>query len=65
MLTDFRQHIRDLVFRRMISTRSKPNKSVKSFEVHLLNFEASEYTNLISWKECKLTETFCHVQLIV
>ena len=57
MLTDARKHIRDLGVRRIIAAKSKSNKSVRSFEIPSLNFEASEYFDLINWNDIKLTES--------
>lgn len=54
-ITDSRRHIRELGLRRIIAARSKP-KSVRNFEVPPINFEASEYIDLINWNDCKLTE---------
>lgn len=39
-----------------MAAKCKPNKSVGSFEVAPLNFETSEYIDLINWNKCKLIE---------
>lgn len=55
MITDSRPNIRELGLSRIIAARYKANKIVRSFEVPLLNFESSEYIDLINWNDCELT----------
>lgn len=54
ILTYSHKYIRDLGLRMIITYKSKPNKYVRSFNIPLVNFHASEYTDLINWNLCKL-----------
>lgn len=47
LLIDSRRHIRDLSLRRIIAARSKPDKSVWSFDAYALKFKAAKYIDLI------------------
>jgi hypothetical protein len=70
MLTDERKHIRELGLRRILKARTivklpkrttKKRKSTKTtaireFAIPKLNFEATDYVDLINWQECNITE---------
>ena len=59
MATDERPHIRQLALRRVLAARSSNNKTntePRVFKVPLLNFEAQDYTEIISWSSNKRTE---------
>jgi len=57
MAVDERVHIRELVFRRLLKARQqKPNrKSVRNFLPPNINFEASDYTELVDCANSKLS----------
>ena len=54
MLSDERQHIRELAFRRIMAARkettSNATTAVRQFRVLQLNFEADDYTELVDWQ---------------
>lgn len=58
MLTDEKQHIRQLGLRRIMRARASKVRlrGVRSFEVPPLNFNADEYFDIIDWQKCLLTE---------
>lgn len=54
MLSDERQHIRELAFRRIMAARKETalnaTTAVRQFRVPELNFEAEDYTELVDWQ---------------
>ena len=59
MATDERPHIRQLALRRVLAARSSNNETdtePRVFKVPLLNFEAQDYTEIITWSSNKRTE---------
>ena len=59
MATDERPHIRQLALRRVLAARSSNNETdtePRVFKVPLLNFEAQDFTEIISWSSNKRTE---------
>ena len=59
LATDERPHIRQLALRRVLAARSSNNETdtePRVFKVPLLNFEAQDYTEIISWSSNKRTE---------
>lgn len=57
MIGDNRQHIRELALRRILKCRSlKCDGEVRDFKVPELNFEASDYTELINWQSIEVSE---------
>lgn len=70
MLTDERKHIRELGFRRILKARateklpkkitkkrkSTETKAIREFAIPKLNFEATDYVDLINWQESHVTE---------
>ena len=57
MAMDERKHIRELAFRRLLKSRNQPSlcKNVRNFLPPDLNFQATDYTELINWSTCKLS----------
>ena len=52
MLSDERSHIRELVYRRIVAARKEKNSNgVREFRIPILNFEASDYTELVQWQQ--------------
>jgi len=52
MLTNERRHIRELASRRIMVARQYATSSkVRQFRVPVLNFAATDYTELISWQD--------------
>jgi hypothetical protein len=58
LITDERQHIRELGIRRVMRARAskKPQRFIRTFDVPELNFDAADYIDLIDWQTCELTE---------
>lgn len=57
MITDERPHIRELALRRILKSRKqKCTRSVRSFSVPALNFEATDYVDMIDWQQTPITE---------
>ena len=42
--------------RRILNSRSKTSKGVRCFKVSEINFDATDYTDLIYWSDCIITE---------
>lgn len=55
MLTDSRQHIRELAVKRILKAR-KNNIKNRIFKVPKINFDAQDYIDLIDWFNCVVTE---------
>lgn len=57
MLTDERHHIRTLAARRIIKAReiSPVKNCVRRFVIPTINFEATDYVDLIDWQSCCVT----------
>uniref|UniRef100_A0A6P7GJ66 Uncharacterized protein LOC114338834 n=1 Tax=Diabrotica virgifera virgifera TaxID=50390 RepID=A0A6P7GJ66_DIAVI len=57
MIAGERSHIRELGFRRILKarTRDQPEK-VRVFKIPAINWNAENYSELINWNECFLTE---------
>ena len=51
MVADERLHIRQLGLRRIIKARNQVIKGVRQFRPLEINFSATDYTDLISWKD--------------
>jgi len=69
MLTDERKHIRELGLRRILKVRKKEKfpkttkrrrteetEAIREFNIPKLNFEATDYVDLINWQESDITE---------
>lgn len=58
MLTDDRQHVRELGLRRILRARTcnQRNVCIRVFQIPPLNFEATDYTELIDWQTSFVTE---------
>jgi len=58
MITDERKSIRELGIRRIMKARSskKPQRGIRIFHPPSLNFHAADYTELIDWQSCEVTE---------
>lgn len=56
MLTDERQHVRELGLRRILKAREIKTKAIRHFKLPSLNFDAEDYINLIDWQNTEVTE---------
>jgi hypothetical protein len=58
MISDERQHIRELGLRRILKARAetKPGDNVREFKVPALNFNATDYFEVINWHSTVITE---------
>ncbi|KAL4083484.1 hypothetical protein QTP88_028800 [Uroleucon formosanum] len=56
MLVDDRMCIRELAIQKIFNSRLSKTTGVRIFKVPLLNFDASDYTELVDWNKCKITE---------
>lgn len=57
MLGDERLHIRELGLRRILKCRTNhPQANVRKFKVPKINFEATDYIDLIVWQAVAVTE---------
>lgn len=57
MIVDKRDHVRELGLRRIIKARNIATKikSIRSFKPPRINFQASEYTEMIDWNTAALS----------
>lgn len=60
MVTDPREHIRELELRRILKARKMASQesqlSVRTFKIPTINFDANEYTEIIYWQSGTITE---------
>jgi len=56
MLVDDRMCIRELAIQKIFNLRLSKATGVRIFQVPLLNFDASDYTELVDWNKCEITE---------
>jgi len=60
MISDEQSHIRTLGLRRIMKARSmKPSgngTTIRQFKMPELNFNANDYSEIIDWQKCSLTE---------
>lgn len=57
MLQDDRKHIRELAQRKIKKARKDyKGKSIRTFKIPELNFEADDYISLINWQQSAVTE---------
>lgn len=61
MLTDERNYIRKLAFRRILVGREENRHSLRRFRVSKLNFEADDDTNLIGWIYDQKSELLAYI----
>ena len=56
MVVDEREHIRELGYRRILKARQTvpKKKTVRNFVPPKINFQASDYTEIINWNSCVL-----------
>ncbi|KAL4104290.1 hypothetical protein QTP88_019593 [Uroleucon formosanum] len=55
MLVDDRMCIRELAIQKIFNLRLSKATRVRIFKVPLLNFDASDYTELVDWNKCEIT----------
>ncbi|GBP00984.1 hypothetical protein EVAR_2278_1 [Eumeta japonica] len=55
MITDERKHIRELAARRILKARSSAVQTPRLFDVPKINFDASNYIDIINWQK-EITE---------
>jgi hypothetical protein len=56
MITDERKHIRELGLRRILKARSQRVAGIRKFTVPKLNYDSSDYFELIDWHHTEITE---------
>lgn len=56
MLTDTEPHIRELAARRILKARSIKKNKLRMFELPVVKFDASSYSDLIDWQENVLSD---------
>ena len=57
MLQDERNHIRELAWRKIKKSRTNfKDKTIRTYIIPELNFEANDYINLINWQKSVVTE---------
>jgi len=56
MITDERKHVRELGLRRILKARSQTVAGIRKFTVSELNFDSSDYIELIDWQNTDITE---------
>jgi len=56
MLVDDRMCIRELAIQKIFNSRLSKATGVRIFKVPLLNFDPSDYTELVDWNKCEITE---------
>lgn len=57
MVTDSRAHVQDLALNRILEARNRrTGTAIREFKVPRLNFEAKDYSDLIFWSECVITQ---------
>ncbi|CAG5020765.1 unnamed protein product [Parnassius apollo] len=56
MLGDDREIIRELACQQILKARAENDQGLRTFKVPPLNFDAEDYTDLIKWQDCKITE---------
>lgn len=54
MIVDEREHIRELGYRRILKARKTvpKKKTIRNFVLPTINFEASDYTEIVNWTSC-------------
>ncbi|GBN60984.1 hypothetical protein AVEN_126032-1 [Araneus ventricosus] len=53
MLVDEREHIQELGYRRILKAReTAPKKTIRNFVPLKINFQASDYIEIINWNSC-------------
>ena len=56
LLTDKRKNIRELALRRILKARTIHNDGIRKFKIPVINFDANDYVDLISWHNCEIIE---------
>ncbi|XP_060801595.1 uncharacterized protein LOC132902031 [Amyelois transitella] len=56
MLGDNREIIRKLAYQRILKAGAEKTLRLRTFKVPSLNFDAKDYTDLITWQDCKITD---------
>lgn len=57
MVVDSRRHIRELAIRRILKARnSKKHNHVRIFKIPEINFDCSDYSEMIDWQNVEVTE---------
>ena len=56
MIVDDREHVRELGYRRILKARQSTSKgkTIRNFVPPKINFEATDYTEIIYWNTCPL-----------
>ncbi|GBP52809.1 WD repeat, SAM and U-box domain-containing protein 1 [Eumeta japonica] len=56
MLGDDMESIRELAYQQILTARSETAPGIRTFKVPALNFDAEDYTQIITWQDLKITE---------
>ncbi|CAG9792722.1 unnamed protein product [Diatraea saccharalis] len=56
MLGDDMESIRELAYQQILKARSETASGIRTFKVPALNFDARDYTLIITWHDLKITE---------
>ncbi|CAH1108625.1 unnamed protein product [Psylliodes chrysocephalus] len=56
MIADERSHIKKLGIRRILKAKNQPPEKLRIFKIPDINWNAEDYTELINWSECSITE---------
>ena len=56
MIHDGRKHIQQLGWRRVLNSRESKSSNLRDFHLNELNFNATEYYEMISWHDCETSE---------
>ena len=56
MISDERQNIREWSLRRILKARLEKLSTLREFKIPKLNFDVSEYFDLIDWQDTTVTE---------
>ncbi|KAK0069077.1 hypothetical protein Bpfe_001259 [Biomphalaria pfeifferi] len=55
MVTDDRDHIKQLGLRRILKARQEQKTGIRKFCIPRLNFDSTDYVDLINWQEAEVT----------
>ena len=56
MLGDDMENIRELAYQQIMNARSNNAPGVRTFKIPALNFDAEDYTKIMTWEEFEITE---------
>lgn len=56
MMGDERDSIRQLAVKRIMEARKQEKNLIRSFKIPQFHFQSEEYTELIDWDNCNITD---------